>query len=70
MLLLQDHLVFVGVEALGVYASVADDVSEGFGDVSSSAAVISVVGAAVHQVLWAQGDKDTCSLLNLSLKSS
>ena len=66
----EGHLVFVGVWALWVDASVADDVAEGFGDVSSSAAEVTFTSAAVHQVLWAQLNKDPCSLLHLTLKSS
>lgn len=61
---------FVGVKALGVDASVVDDVAVGLRDVSSSAAQVTFIGAAVHQVLWAQGNKDPRSLLHLALKSS
>lgn len=66
----EDDLVFIGVKALWVNASIADDVWEGFRDVTSFAAMVSIVGATVHQVLWAQGHKDTCLLLHLALKSS
>ena len=65
----EDNLVFVGVKPLGVDASVADDVAEGFGDVSSSAAMVTVDGAAVQQVLWTQGDEDAGSLRYLPLES-
>lgn len=63
------HLVFIGVRALGIDAFVVDDVAKGLGDVSSSAAEVSLLSAAVHKVLWTQHNKVACSLLHLPLKS-
>ena len=63
-------LVFIGVKALRVNAPILDDVAVGFSDVTPSAAKVSNYGAAVHQVLWTQRNKDACSLLHLALKSS
>lgn len=65
-----EDLVFVRVKALRVHASVADDVAVGFGDVPSPAAHVAITGAAVHQVLWAQGNKEPSFLLHLTLQSS
>lgn len=59
----------VGVKALRVDASVADDVAVGLGDVSSSAAQVPLVAAAVHQVLRAQRNQDARLLLHLALQS-
>ena len=59
---------FIGVKALRVDASVADDIVEGFGDVSAPAAQVSILPAAVNQVLWTQGDEDACVSLHLALK--
>lgn len=60
----------VRIKALRVHASVVDDVVVGFGDVPSSAAPVTITGAAIHQVLWAQGDEEAGFLLHLTLQSS
>lgn len=60
---------FVGVEALRVHASVADDVAVGLGDVTSPATQVSLVAAAVYQVLRAERNQDSHPLGNLSLQS-
>lgn len=44
---LAGDLVFIGVEALRVDASVADDVAVGLGDVTSPATPVSLAAAAV-----------------------
>lgn len=59
----------IGVEALRVDASIANNVAEGFRDESSSAAEVSIQSAAVHQVLWTQRNQDPCLLLHLTLQS-
>lgn len=65
-----NDLMLIGVKSLWVDTSVADDVAVGFRNVSSPAAEVSINGAAVHQVLWTQGNHDACVLLHLALKSS
>lgn len=62
-------LVLVRIKAVRVHASVADDVVVGFGDVAAPAAQVSVSGAAVHQVLWAQRNQEPGFLLHLTLQS-
>lgn len=59
----------VGVKALRVDASVADDVAVGLGDVSSPAAQVPLVAAAVHQILRAQRNQNARLLLHLALQS-
>lgn len=65
-----NDLVLVRIKALRVHASVADDVVVGFGDVASPAAQVTITGAAVHQVLRAQGNEEPGFLLHLTLQSS
>lgn len=62
-------LVFVGVEVLRVDAPVADDVAVGLGDVTSLAAPVPVVPAAVQQILLAEWNHNSGALDNLSLES-
>lgn len=64
----EDHLVFVGVKPLWVDAIVVYDVAVGFSDVTSSAAEVSILGAAVHQVLRAQRHEDPRVLLHLAFQ--
>lgn len=59
----------VGVKALRVDAPVADDVAVGLGDVSSPAAQVPLVAAAVHKVLRAQRNQNARLLLHLALQS-
>lgn len=66
----EDDLVFIGIKALRVNASVANDIAVGFRDVASSATQVSVLGAAIHQVLRTQRNKCTSALLQLALESS
>lgn len=63
-------LVLVRIKALRVHATIADDVAVRFGDVPSSAAPVTITGAAIQQVLWAQGDEEAVFLLHLTLQSS
>lgn len=65
---LAGDLVFIGVEDLRVDAPVADDVAVGLGDVTSPATQVSLVTAAVQQVLRAEWNQDSRPLDNLSLE--